>query len=256
MSNAMYTCFAIDEAAGSDAYVIEESGLLPSDKLKLAQIKGSSAIVFFEKIQSETYVLDFYYPHARSPLCLHAALAAAKHLGSEEKKVIFQTSQHNKKIICTVNSDSVRALLPSQPEVDIFTENKEIMGYIGIDDSDLLNRVFLVNIGSRKLMFEVKEKNKISTLNPDLKEIIKWCEIRNINGCFVFCKVNDGSYYGRNFNHIHREMEDSATGVAALSIAAIKNHEVKLFQGEHLNNRCCLYAGVTSAGLWIEGCVN
>lgn len=255
MSTSLYHCFATSNAKGADALVVEDTSLAHSKKLAFASEKNASAVVFYTRIKPAHYTLDFYYPHANSPLCLHAVLAAAKHLSNEDDEINMYTAQHNKKIVCSLKGNSIRAICMTPHELREYHDHDDVLKILGVVKTDLQYPPVLVDVGSKKLMIQLKEKNKILSIKPELKGLIKWGVDRNINGCFVFSEGINGYYFGRNFNHIKENVEDSATGVAALCIAAIKGKDITLFQGEHLNNRCRLKAGVTSDGLWIEGCV-
>ena len=66
-------CFGTQAGEGNAALVV--TGGMQDEAARLAFAKASNkpACVF---VDGE--VLDYYYPHMRSPLCLHATLAAGK----------------------------------------------------------------------------------------------------------------------------------------------------------------------------------
>lgn len=70
-------CFGRHEETGNAAIVVEQSALAESERLAFAQRQNAAATVFVETNAAGETQLDYFYPHMRSPLCLHATLAAS-----------------------------------------------------------------------------------------------------------------------------------------------------------------------------------
>jgi predicted PhzF superfamily epimerase YddE/YHI9 len=68
-------------------------------------------------------------------------------------------------------------------------------------------------------------------MQPDLAGIATWGKDAGVNGVYVYCQHSDGTYEGRNFNHLDPALEDSATGVAAGALTAMLGHGITLRQG-------------------------
>ncbi|MCP2091829.1 UNVERIFIED_ORG: putative PhzF superfamily epimerase YddE/YHI9 [Paraburkholderia sediminicola] len=66
-----------NDERGNTAIVVEDSALIELERLKFAQQRYASARVFVETNTASGMQLDYYYPHERIPLCLHATLAAS-----------------------------------------------------------------------------------------------------------------------------------------------------------------------------------
>src|SRR4051812_12741314 len=72
-------CFGATPTSGNVALVIEDGPPDVAARQAFAAARGQSACVFLTPTAQQHQVqADFYYPHARSPLCLHATLAAAR----------------------------------------------------------------------------------------------------------------------------------------------------------------------------------
>lgn len=65
-------CFGVRAGEGNLALVVQGGPLGAAERQAFARAGNASACVFIDGD-----VLDYYYPHERSPLCLHATLAAA-----------------------------------------------------------------------------------------------------------------------------------------------------------------------------------
>jgi len=69
-------CFGALPGQGNPALVVQGDGWTASQRQHFAYTQQRSACVFIDAAANEV-VLDYFYPHTRSPLCLHATLAAA-----------------------------------------------------------------------------------------------------------------------------------------------------------------------------------
>ncbi|RZJ85119.1 MAG: PhzF family phenazine biosynthesis protein, partial [Massilia sp.] len=65
------TCFGEHTGDGNPALVIEGAATGEESRRALAQSRHTTCVYL------DGDVVDFYYPHMRSPLCLHATLAVA-----------------------------------------------------------------------------------------------------------------------------------------------------------------------------------
>jgi predicted PhzF superfamily epimerase YddE/YHI9 len=71
----------------------------------------------------------------------------------------------------------------------------------------------------------------LQALAPDLAAITAWGKTTGVSGCYVYCRRGDGSYEGRNFNHLDPRLEDRATGVAAGALTVHLGRALVLHQG-------------------------
>ncbi|UUZ47464.1 PhzF family phenazine biosynthesis protein [Massilia sp. B-10] len=67
-------CFGASAGKGNVAMVVEDGPDQTAERQAFAVAQGRTSVFLTGTAQIEA---DFYYPHARSPLCLHATLAAA-----------------------------------------------------------------------------------------------------------------------------------------------------------------------------------
>src|SRR3954469_21289544 len=77
-------CFGARPGQGNPALVIEDDHSTEAARQALARARNTTC-VFIDRYEAtaagaaadEAATLDYFYPHARSALCLHATLAAA-----------------------------------------------------------------------------------------------------------------------------------------------------------------------------------
>ena len=111
------------------------------------------------------------------------------------------------------------------------------------------------SVGSPKLLVEVADATTLYDLTPDLPAIAAWGKTAGVNGIYVYCKVDDSSYEGRNFNHLDPALEDSATGVAAGALSALLGHGITLRQGRATARACLIETRLEGADILVGGCV-
>ena len=74
-------CFGATPGAGNPALVIEHDRSSPDARQAFARERNTTCAWINPPQQGGSAAsVDFYYPHTRSPLCLHATLAAAERL--------------------------------------------------------------------------------------------------------------------------------------------------------------------------------
>jgi len=78
-------CFGIASGGGNAALVVQHDHSDADQRQRFARERALPACVFVDTAPGGGVVLDYYYPHTRSPLCLHATLAAGSVLLSRER---------------------------------------------------------------------------------------------------------------------------------------------------------------------------
>jgi predicted PhzF superfamily epimerase YddE/YHI9 len=250
-------CFGAAPGYGNVAAVIENGPAGMEERQAFARASGHSACVFITPQASvgELWEADYYYPHARSPLCLHATLAAAH-------------------VLCGRNFDAPVALLTALRQQLVPLERapgglfaivqKHAVAPLGIDPGlpamllgepglTMASPPLLSSVGSPKLLIEVPHAAVLHALRPPLERIVAWGKEHGVNGCYVYCRNADGSYEGRNFNHLDPAAEDSATGVAAGALAAWLGRDLVMLQGSALGNPCRILARVQGKEIYVGG---
>jgi predicted PhzF superfamily epimerase YddE/YHI9 len=268
-------CFGAVPGEGNPALVIEAGASAAEVRQAFARERNTTC-VYIDKGDGGV-VLDYFYPHARSPLCLHATLAAARVLLAKEKR--FGTRQQENGII---GSSWREPDFPATP-LTVTTALRGQALVLARDGEDFYVRLAaqpapeasippglpqrllraptlllsapprIASVGSAKLLLEVADRATLHALEPDLPAIAAWGKEHGVNGLYPYCRHPDGRYEGRNFNHLDPALEDSATGVAAGALTALLGHGITLLQGRRVNRDCLIRTRVEPDGILIGG---
>jgi PhzF family phenazine biosynthesis protein len=263
MNVERYRCFGATALNGNDAVVVsgpELSSWSLEDRQQFTIEQHAHACVFVDADDSASgqITLDFYYPHARSPLCLHASLAAADH--------VWQTGQHGGVLLLT-SSMKKQPLAFDRAGDDIFVSvdiqqadfpdvsMSAAATLLRCDAGVLVSSPEAASVGSPKLLVEVASEDVLYSLRPDLDGITEWGRTNGINGCFVYTRMgaSPSQYAGRNFNHLDATLEDAATGVAAGALSIRLNADITLYQGRNLDNPCVIRAARAAGKIRVGG---
>lgn len=243
-------CFGIHAGEGNSALVVLGNHGDADGRQRFAAEQQRSACVFVDAPAggdvSASFVLDYFYPHARSPLCLHATLAAARVLLAQHMEstvpLRVRTALHGQLLTLSRSADGSQVYVALErqhvPAIAVHAE-------LGATLMDRPGLVFvsppaIASVGSPKLLLEVADSAILQSLAPDLARIAAWSAANGVNGCYAYCRRADGSYEGRNFNHTDARLEDSATGVAAGALTVHLGHALTVYQGANLGQPCVL----------------
>ncbi|WP_322019463.1 PhzF family phenazine biosynthesis protein [Paraburkholderia tropica] len=249
-------CFGRTKESGNAALVVEESMWNEAERLKFAHRQEANATVFVDMNDAGDTQLDYYYPHARSSLCLHATLAASAVIFErrpDTRHLRFVTSMHRQ--VLEIDRDDNGIFVSVMPQacprsaVDVV----ETVEFLRADPRALLSIRGPVSIGSPKLLVEVGSESVLNALRPNLKGIANWSREHGISGIYAYCHLRESIYAGRNFNHLDPQFEDAATGVAAGALALALERSITLLQGDLLGHPCTLLARYTDAAVQIGG---
>ncbi|HWJ94009.1 MAG TPA: PhzF family phenazine biosynthesis protein [Telluria sp.] len=235
-------CFGDAPGSGNPALVVEHAPADPAARAALARERNST-VVFVDGA-----VLDYYYPHKRSPLCLHATLAAAALLFARQGStapITVTTAMAGQPLVLLRDGADVYVRLQRQPAPQAAADLPALLGAAGPAQ--------VASVGSPKLLVELADAATLQRLAPDLAAIAAWGQRHGVNGIYAWCRLPDGSFEGRNFNHLDPALEDSATGVAAGALAALLGHDVTLRQGAALGRPCLLRARVAGDAVLVGG---
>jgi predicted PhzF superfamily epimerase YddE/YHI9 len=225
MHKNTYLCFGTLPGTGNAALVVDGANCPAAERQALAAACGAGATVFIDGD-----VLDFYYPHARSVLCLHASVAAAAALFARqghEAAIEVTTAQRGQALRLTRDGDAYFIGLARQeaPQVDVDLD--VVRTLLGAPFSACA----VASVGSPKLLVEVADVASLQALAPDLAGIQAWGQQHGVNGFYAYCRIGEGHYAGRNFNHLDPSNEDKATGVAAGALSVHLQRGIRLDQG-------------------------
>lgn len=244
-------CFGTAPGRGNIALVIEDGPASPVDRQAFAQGKNVSACVFLSP--GDIVEADYYYPHARSPLCLHATLAAAHVLLSRGGPVQLRTAMRGQVLKLMRDGERTFAGVRRQAVAPIGIEPGLPARLLGEPGLDLPGPALLSSVGSPKLLIEVRDTATLHALRPPLHTIVDWGKETGVNGCYVYCRLGEREFEGRNFNHLDPALEDSATGVAAGALSAWLCQGITLFQGKSLGNPCKIVTRIEGEDIFIGG---
>ncbi len=222
-------CFGARTGVGNTALVVEGFAQDVQARQAFATARNKPACVFLDDD-----VADYYYPHARSPLCLHATLAASH--------VLFARHGNAPRTLTTSMRGQVLRLQQLDGHVFVGMQKQQVQQVRlapGLIDQAVGIPV-IASVGSPKCLVEVSNRATLLALQPDLAAITAWGREHGINGCFAYYRLDDGRYEGRNFNHLDPALEDSATGVAAGALTAMLGHGLTLLQGAATGKECII----------------
>lgn len=244
-------CFGTRAGQGNAALVIENGPACLADRQAFARERKLPACVFLTP--GDLIEADYYYPHARSPLCLHATLAAAHVLLARGGPAQLRTAMRGQVLELIRDSEGTFAGVRRQVVAPIGIEPGLPARLLGEPGLDLASPPLLSSVGSPKLLIEVRDAETLHALRPPLDAIVEWGKENGVSGCYVYCRLGEQVYEGRNFNHLDPALEDSATGVAAGALSAWLRQGISLFQGASLDNPCKIVTRVDGDTIFIGG---
>jgi PhzF family phenazine biosynthesis protein len=196
--------------------------------------------------------LDYYYPHLRSPLCLHATLAAAHVLFARQRTaapLTVATALGGQRLVLTRAGDDLFAGLERHPAAPVQTGDGLLARLLAAPGFRPVSPPAVASVGSPKLLIEVADEAALYGLRPDLDLVVEWGKAHGINGCYVYCRRGEDLYEGRNFNHLDPALEDRATGVAAGALTALLGRGITLLQGRG----CLIRTRMDGAAILVGG---
>ncbi|WP_052451244.1 PhzF family phenazine biosynthesis protein [Pseudomonas batumici] len=256
-----FKCFGTGPDSGNEAVVIFGGGSSEwsvEDRQRFATLQNANACVFInvENDGLGPCILDFYYPHARSPLCLHASLAAAHYLQTSrvaEHSRLMLTSMNKQALHYTQSANEMYVSVTPQPVKMPAPSWDAIANLLGCPTSAIKVPPAVASIGSPKLLVEMVSFDALHALHPDLHGIVEWGKTSAISGCYAYVHREGQVYEGRNFNHLDERLEDAATGVAAGALRVLLARDIILYQGQALGNPCRISASVLDGRVCVGG---
>lgn len=247
-------CFGMEAGGGNAALVVRHDHRGTAQRQRFARERRKPACVFIDHADDGGIVLDYFYPHMRSPLCLHATLAAARVLLSpRQPELLVHTAMRKQPLTLILQDGEVFIQLSPQavPQVEI---TPDLPGRLLATPGILLaSPPVIASVGSPKLLLEVADSATLHALKPDLHAIQAWSRQHDVSGCYVWCRRPDGALEGRNLNHLDPAAEDSATGVAAGALTVHLQAGLTLYQGANLGTPCLLRTELHHENILIGG---
>ncbi|NHZ88438.1 PhzF family phenazine biosynthesis protein [Massilia sp. CCM 8733] len=259
MQAHLVRCFGALPGHGNMAMVIEGGPATPAARQAFARGQPHPACVFLDAGPGQAFIADYYYPHARSPLCLHATLGAAQLLfaraGQAASDIVLSTAMRAQTLLLRREGEDYFVALQAQPVPAVAVAVDTALAAWLLDQPDLrlATAPVLASVGSPKLLIEVPERATLHALHPPLERIVAWGREHGVNGCYVLWRSAEHTYEGRNFNHLDAAMEDRATGVAAGALAAHLGCTIMVHQGGALGAPCLIRARCEADAILVGG---
>ncbi len=201
-------------------------------------------------------VVDFYYPHTRSPLCLHATLAVAHVLFARRPDapvLAVTTAMHGQTLALVRDGDAYFIRLQAQDAAQPALAAGLLERLLAAPGFAPVSTPRVASVGSPKLLVEVPDAATLHGLRPDLAAITAWGQGAGVNGVYAWCRLPDGRFEGRNFNHLDPLLEDAATGVAAGALTALLGQGLTLLQGRATHRSCLIATRVEDGAILVGG---
>ena len=250
-------CFGAAAGDGNPALVIEGGTRDGAARQAFARARGATCVFIDDDADAVTRV-DYFYPHMRSPLCLHATLAVAAVLfarpgQAQDAELTVDTALQGQRLRLTRAGPDyfVRLARQSAPAIDI--DGVPLAALLDAPGFTPAARPRLASVGSPKLLVQVADTAALYALTPDLAAIVGWSRATGVNGLYLWCRRADGACEGRNFNHLDPALEDSATGVAAGALSVALGQDLVLHQGRATGRRCLIRTRLDGDTLLVGG---
>ncbi|MFC5461802.1 PhzF family phenazine biosynthesis protein [Massilia niabensis] len=252
-----FTCFGTESGGGNPALVIEDGPAGLEQRLVLARERALTCVFIDAPAERGTAAcLDFVYPHMRSPLCLHATLAAAQVLferhGSATPLTVT-TAMRGQRLTLSWDDAALFVELARQDVPQVEVDDGLAARLLAAPKLQLSSAPRIASVGSPKLLLEVADTDTLRRLTPDLASIAAWSQEHGVNGCYAWCRTGDAEYEGRNFNHLDPLLEDSATGVAAGALTVLLGHGLTLRQGRSTGRDCLIRTRLEGDVVFVGG---
>lgn len=253
-------CFGAAPGLGNPALVIEQDASSPDARQAFARERNTTCVwIDPARDDSATAIVDFYYPHNCSPLCLHATLAAAERLwkrAGADAPLTVKTAMHAQPLGLAREGDHLFVSLTPQtaPQPPLTPDLPARL--LRLPREAILTPPQVASIGSPKLLVEVRDTSTLHALAPDLDGIADWSHANGVNGLYAYCRSDsndDAHVEGRNFNHLDPRLEDSATGVAAGALTVLLGHGLILRQGRATGRDCLILTRLDAGAILVGG---
>ncbi|WP_137171624.1 PhzF family phenazine biosynthesis protein [Massilia sp. HP4] len=253
-------CFGAIPGAGNPALVIEDDRSLPDARQAFARERDTTCVWIDPALDDGIAAsVDFYYPHTRSPLCLHATLAAAERLfarADAHPPLTVKTAMHGQPLALTRKGEDVFVRLAPQAAPQPLLTPELPARLLGIPAHAIVAPPQVASIGSPKLLVQVRDAATLHALSPDLDAIAQWSKHYGVNGLYAYCRLADDTntqFDGRSFNHLDPRLEDSATGVAAGALTVLLGHGLTLRQGRATGHDCLIQTLIKDDDVLVGG---
>lgn len=243
-------CFGEHPGEGNPALVIEGDHSDQEARGALARERNTTCVYL------DGEVVDFHYPHMRSPLCIHATLAVAHVLFArhpDTSTLAVTTAMRGQRLELVRSDDAFHIRLQAQECTQPALAPGLLEQLLAAPGFVPASPPRVASVGSPKLLVEVPDSGTLHSLHPDLAAIAAWGGGAGVNGIYAWSRLQDGRFEGRNFNHLNPALEDSATGVAAGALTALLGHCIALLQGRVTGRSCLIRTQMENGAILVGG---
>lgn len=249
-------CFGAAPGNGNPAVVVEGDMRDAAGRQAYARARGTTC-VFIDDDAGDVR-LDYCYPHMRSPLCVHATLAAAAVLfarpaHARAAALTAHTAMHGQRLVLSREGTDHFVRLAPQPAPVVDVDAGTLADLLRVSGFSPASIPRTASVGSPKLLVEVASEKALHAMAPDLDAIAAWGKANGVNGLYAWCRRDDGAFEGRNFNHLDPALEDGATGVAAGALAAALGRDLTLRQGRATGRDCLIRVRLDGGDVLVGG---
>ena len=192
-------CFGSRPGDGNPALVIEDDGMDATARQAFAAARNTTCVFL-----SRDGEVDYFYPHMRSPLCLHATLAVAAVLlgrgsgpGHAGAGIAVRTAATGQVLPLAREGAAYFVKLAPQPAPQPVVAPEQVAALLGAPGLGLVSAPRVASVGSPKLLVEVRDADTLYRLAPDLAGITAWGKPRCRPCCKLGCGVrSDGGGSG------------------------------------------------------------
>jgi PhzF family phenazine biosynthesis protein len=251
-------CFGARPGAGNPALAIEGGPLDADARQALAREHGTTCVFIDGDDAAGVPRIDYFYPHMRSPLCLHATLAVAAVLFARPgapSTIEVETAMKGQRLALSREGGDYFVRLAPQPVPAVDAAPALLERLLRAPGMILPSSARVASVGSPKLLVQVRDVEALYALAPDLAAIVDWGKANGVNGIYAWCEHADGCYEGRNFNHLDPQLEDSATGVAAGALTVALGRGLALRQGRATGRDCLIRTRFENGTVLVGGAV-
>jgi len=254
-----FTCFGAGPGTGNPALVVIDGPADAAQRAALARRQATTCVFLDPGDAPEVAAtLDFLYPHMRSPLCLHATLAAARVLFDAHggpAPLTVKTALRGQRLRLSRDGEMIHVELAREAAPVLDIDAALAARLLAQPDFALASAPVIASVGSPKLLLELADAATLYGLRPNLALIHDWSRAHGVSGCYAWCRVRGAGNEaeGRNFNHLDPLLEDRATGVAAGALTLALGHGLVLRQGRALGAACAIHTALAGAAVLVGG---
>lgn len=239
--------------SGNRAAVVTDFGGDSDARQTIAHKLNLPVTVFLSNVDAEVPLVEYFYPNAEMPLCLHGTLAAGTVFFKKRKveSCSFITSKQYKLNLKKAGA-LIQVAVTKQPAPRINLNHAAVCKMLNLVDEALINDgdypMAVCSVGSPKLLVPMVNEQSLLELQPDFEFIKSWSVANQVNGLYVYAisgaPSSDSEVVAtaRGFNPKAGHHEDAATGVAAAALALYFKKSLVVQQGISLKTPCVLAA--------------